>query len=140
MLVSGQKEVYMKTKRSPERIRLPDERQAITHKFKIGSENKGYLTVGLYEDGSPGEIFIRMSKKGATLSALLHSLSISTSMSLQYGVPLKSLVKKFINTKFEPSGRTNNPEIPVAHSITDYIFRWLGKKFLTPEECEELGL
>lgn len=140
MLVSWQKGVYLKTKRTSERIRLRDERRAITHKFKIGGENKGYLTVGLYEDGSPGEIFIRMSKKGATLSALLHSFSISVSMSLQYGVPLKSLVKKFVNTKFEPCGITNNPEIPIAHSITDYIFRWLGKKFLTPEECQELGL
>lgn len=130
----------MRIKQELVRRRLPDERSAITHRFEIRGGPKAYLTVGLYEDGSPGEIFIRISKGGSTLSGLLHIFCISISMSLQHGVPLKSLVRKFAHTKFEPSGHTNNQEIPYATSITDYIFRWLGKKFLTPEDCSELSL
>ncbi len=115
------------------RRRLPDERQALTHKFSIGG-HEGYITVGLYEDGTPGEIFITMSKEGSTISGLMDGFATSVSMALQYGVPLRVLVEKFSHMRFEPSGFTGNPDIPMAKSICDYIFRWLGKKFLPPEE------
>jgi ribonucleoside-diphosphate reductase alpha chain len=115
------------------RRRLPDERQAITHKFSIAG-HEGYITVGLYEDGTPGEIFITMSKEGSTISGLMDAFATSASMALQYGVPLRVLVEKFSHMRFEPSGFTGNREIPIAKSILDYIFRWLGKKFLPPEE------
>ncbi len=110
------------------RRRLPDERQSITHKFEIGSHT-GYVTVGLYEDGKPGEIFVSMSKEGSTLAGLLDALATSVSIGLQYGVPLKTLVAKFSHVRFEPSGFTQNPNIRVAKSVVDYIFRWLGTKF-----------
>ena len=119
-------------KPKPVRRRLPDERQAITHKFSIGG-HEGYITVGLYEDGQPGEIFITMSKEGSTISGLMDAFATSVSMALQYGVPLKVLTEKFSHMRFEPSGYTNNREIPIAKSILDYIFRWLGKKFLLPD-------
>lgn len=115
------------------RRRLPDERQAITHKFSIAG-HEGYITVGLYEDGQPGEIFITMSKEGSTISGLMDAFATSVSMALQYGVPLRVLVEKFSHMRFEPSGFTNNKDIPIAKSICDYIFRWLGKKFLPPED------
>ncbi len=114
------------------RRRLPDERQAITHKFSIGGHD-GYLTVGLYEDGIPGEIFIVMAKEGSTVSGLVDSVATSISLALQYGVPLEVLVNKFSHTRFEPSGFTNNRQIPIANSIMDYVFRWLGVKFLNRE-------
>ncbi|RMG16253.1 MAG: vitamin B12-dependent ribonucleotide reductase [Deltaproteobacteria bacterium] len=120
------------------RRRLPDERQAITHKFSIGG-HEGYLTVGLYEDGTPGEIFITMSKEGSTISGLMDAFATSISMALQYGVPLEVLVDKFSHTRFEPSGFTGNKEIPIAKSITDYIFRWLALKFLSLEEARMAG-
>ncbi len=123
----------------PLRRRLPDERQAITHKFTI-SGNEGYLIAGLYNDGSPGEIFVVMSKEGSTISGLMDAFSTSISLALQYGVPLKVLVNKFTHTRFEPSGWTNNPEIRVAKSVVDYIFRWLGLKFLSKEDQDALGL
>lgn len=110
------------------RRRLPDERQSITHKFEIGSHT-GYVTVGLYEDGKPGEIFVTMSKEGSTLAGLLDALATSVSIGLQYGVPLRTLVNKFSHVRFEPSGFTQNPNIRVAKSVVDYIFRWLGTKF-----------
>lgn len=110
------------------RRKLPDERQAITHKFSIAG-HEGYFTVGLYEDGSPGEIFIKMSKEGSTISGLMDSFAVAVSMSLQYGVPLRVLVNKFIHTRFEPSGYTTNKEIPIAKSLMDYIFRWFELKF-----------
>ncbi|MFA5935347.1 MAG: ribonucleotide-diphosphate reductase subunit beta [Patescibacteria group bacterium] len=110
------------------RRRLSDERQSITHKFEIGSHT-GYITVGLYEDGKPGEIFVTMSKEGSTLAGLLDALATSVSIGLQYGVPLKTLVSKFSHVRFEPSGFTQNPNIRVAKSVVDYIFRWLGTKF-----------
>jgi ribonucleoside-diphosphate reductase alpha chain len=115
------------------RRRLPDERQALTHKFSIAG-HEGYITVGLYEDGQPGEIFITMSKEGSTISGLMDAFATSVSMALQYGVPLRVLVEKFSHMRFEPSGFTNNKEIPIAKSLSDYIFRWLGKKFLPPED------
>lgn len=110
------------------RRRLPDERQSITHKFQIGS-HKGYLTVGLYEDGSPGEIFVAMSKDGSTMSGLLDSLATSISIGLQHGVPLRTVVDKFSHVHFDPSGFTENQNIRYAKSVVDYIFRWLGLKF-----------
>ena len=110
------------------RRKLPDERQAVTHKFSIAGQ-EGYFTVGLYEDGSPGEIFIKMSKEGSTISGLMDSFAVAVSMSLQYGVPLSVLVKKFTHTRFEPSGYTTNKDIPIAKSLMDYIFRWFELKF-----------
>lgn len=116
----------------PARRKLPDERVSITHKFSIGG-HEGYITVGMYEDGSPGEIFITMAKEGSTISGLMDSLAVAVSLTLQYGVPLQFLVDKFAHVRFEPSGWTGNRQIPYAKSIVDYIFRWLGIKFLGPE-------
>lgn len=124
---------------TPMRRRLPDERQSLTHKFAIAG-HKGYITVGLYEDGTPGEVFITMAKQGSTISGLMDSFASMTSFALQYGVPLRFLVAKCINARFEPSGYTGNGEIPYAKSITDYIFRWMAYRFLTPEELVEIGL
>jgi ribonucleoside-diphosphate reductase alpha chain len=121
------------------RRKLPDERHAITHKFSI-NEFEGYLTVGLYEDGQPGEIFLVMAKQGSTISGLMDSLATAISIALQYGVPLQTLVDKFSHTRFEPSGFTKNPEIPIAKSITDYIFRWLASKFLSREDKIAAGV
>ncbi len=115
------------------RRRLPDERRAVTHKFSIGG-HEGYMTVGMYDDGTPGELFVTMAKEGSVVSGLMDNFATMISMSLQYGVPLKVLCDKFSHTRFEPSGFTGNPEIPIAKSITDYIFRWLSLKFLPPEE------
>lgn len=115
------------------RRRLSVERAAITHKFSIGG-HEGYFTVGLFEDGMPGELFCRMAKEGSTISGLMDVFATAISLSLQYGVPLKVLVDKFSHTRFEPSGFTGNPQIPIAKSITDYIFRWLGKRFLPEDE------
>jgi ribonucleoside-diphosphate reductase alpha chain len=116
----------------PVRRKLPDERQSITHKFSIGG-HEGYITVGMFEDGTPGEIFITMAKEGSTISGLMDSFATSVSYCLQYGVPLKFLVDKFGHVRFEPSGWTGNPHIPYAKSIPDYIFRWLAVKFLGAE-------
>ena len=114
------------------RKRLADERRAVTHKFSIAG-HEGYLTVGMYEDGQPGELFITMAKEGSTVSGLMDAFATAISLSLQYGVPLKVLADKFTHTRFEPSGFTNNPDLPIAKSITDYIFRWLSLKFLPAE-------
>jgi len=114
------------------RRKLPDERHAFTHKFSIAG-HEGYLTIGLYEDGQPGEIFLKMAKEGSTISGLMDTIATMTSMSLQYGVPLKALVDKFSHTRFEPSGFTNNREIPIAKSITDYVFRYLGGRYIEAE-------
>src|SRR5438270_2181556 len=116
----------------PIRRKLPDERRSITHKFSIGG-HEGYITVGMYDDGAPGEIFIAMAKEGSTISGLMDSFATAISFNLQYGGPLKFLVDKFSHVRFEPSGFTGNPQIPYAKSIMDYIFRWLGAKFLGPE-------
>jgi ribonucleoside-diphosphate reductase alpha chain len=110
------------------RRKLPDERHSITHKFSIAGQ-EGYFTVGLYEDGSPGEIFIKMSKEGSTISGLMDSFAVAISMCLQYGVPLRVLVNKFSHSRFEPSGYTTNKEIPIAKSLMDYIFRWFDLRF-----------
>ena len=116
----------------PIRRKLPNERQSVTHKFSIGG-HEGYITVGLYEDGTPGEVFISMAKEGSTISGLMDSFATSISYALQYGVPLKFFVDKFSHVRFEPSGWTGNPQVPYAKSIMDYIFRWMGIKFLGPE-------
>jgi ribonucleoside-diphosphate reductase alpha chain len=113
----------------PYRRKLPDERAAVTHKFSVGA-HEGYLTVGLYEEGQPGEIFITMAKEGSTVSGLMDSFATAVSLALQYGVPLKVLCDKFSHMRFEPSGWTNNSDIRYAKSIMDYIFRWLANKFL----------
>jgi ribonucleoside-diphosphate reductase alpha chain len=105
----------------------------VTHKFSIAG-HEGYLTVGLYEEALPGEIFLKMAKEGSTVSGLMDTIATMTSIALQYGVPLKALVDKFSHTRFEPSGFTNNREIPIAKSVTDYVFRYLGNRFLRGEE------
>ena len=122
------------------RRRLPDERTGITHKFSIGG-HEGYLTVGLYPDtNQPGEIFIRMSKEGSSISGLMDSFATAISLALQYGVPLSTLVDKFIHSRFEPSGFTGNKEIPMAKSVMDYIFRYLALRFLQKEDRHNVGL
>ncbi len=113
----------------PLRRRMPDTRMSLTHKFEIAG-HEGYITVGLYEDGQPGELFIQMSKEGSTIGGLMDTVATLTSMALQYSVPLESLVKKFAYQRFEPSGFTKNPDIRSATSITDYVFRWLGCQFI----------
>jgi ribonucleoside-diphosphate reductase alpha chain len=120
----------------PMRRKLPDERSAITHKFSIAG-HEGYITVGMYPDGQPGEIFLTMSKEGSTISGLMDSFATAISLALQYGVPLQTLVDKFAHTRYEPSGYTNNPEIRIAKSISDYIFRYLGTKFLNKVPAPE---
>ena len=126
----------------PFRRKLADERRAITHKFSVGG-HEGYLTVGLYEDGLPGEIFITMAKEGSTVSGLMDSFATAISLALQYGVPLKVLCDKFSHSRFEPSGWTPNPDIRMAKSVMDYIFRWLALKFLPkdaqPQENASVG-
>ena len=118
--------------KDPFRRRLPDERQALTHHFSVGGQ-EGYLTVGLYADGVPGEIFITMAKEGSTVSGLMDCFATAVSLALQYGVPLKVLCQKFSHTRFEPSGFTGNPHIGYAKSLMDYMFRWLALKYLPKE-------
>jgi len=136
-LNAGKEKKAEEAKPAPElrlaRRRLPDERASITHKFSIGG-HEGYMTVGMYEDGSPGELFVVMAKEGSVVSGLMDGFATSVSMALQYGVPLKVLCEKFSHTRYEPSGFTGNPDIPIAKSITDYIFRWLALKFLPRED------
>src|SRR5438309_1626186 len=123
----------------PMRHKLPDERRSITHKFDIQG-HEGYLTVGLYEDGQPGELFVTMAKEGSTISGLMDAFATQTSYALQFGVPLKFMVDKFTHMRFEPSGFTKNQEIPIAKSIVDYIFRWMASHFLPLEDAEEAGV
>jgi ribonucleoside-diphosphate reductase alpha chain len=123
----------------PYRRRLPDERRALTHKYQVAG-HEGYITVGLYPDGQPGEIFLKMAKEGSTVSGLMDTLATMTSIALQYGVPLRDLVSKFTHVRFEPSGFTGNPEVPIAKSIVDYIFRWMGSRFLAKDDRDALGI
>ncbi|HAK56238.1 MAG TPA: vitamin B12-dependent ribonucleotide reductase [Acidobacteria bacterium] len=123
----------------PVRRRLPDERRAITHKFDIGG-HEGYITIGLFEDGSPGEIFLVMAKEGSTISGFADAFAQAVSYALQYGVPLQVLVDKFSHVRFEPSGLTKNPEVRMAKSIVDYIFRWMATKFLSIEAQFDAGV
>jgi len=129
-----QQDLFPGTKRR----KLPSERNSITHKFSIGG-HEGYITVGKYADGQPGEIFIKMAKEGSTLSGIMDAFALSVSISLQYGVPMRALVDKFVNARFEPSGYTGNPEIRYAKSIVDYIGRWLGGKFISPDYLDHDG-
>ena len=115
------------------RRRLRDERHSLTHHFSVGGQ-EGYVTVGLYEDGLPGELFIRMAKEGSTVSGLMDSFATAVSLALQYGVPLRVLCDKFSHTRFEPSGWSGNPKIGYAKSIMDYLFRWLELRFLNGEQ------
>ena len=123
----------------PQRRRLPDDRIEVGRKFKVG-EYEGYIHVGLFEDGTPGDIFVDIAKEGTTLAGLMNSFMISVSLGLQYGVPLEVYVSKFSHMRFEPSGMTNDADIRVAKSIVDYIFRWMGKKFLSTDQQEEAGI
>ena len=123
----------------PHRHRLPDERRSITHKFDIGG-HEGYITVGLYEDGQPGELFLTMAKEGSTISGFADAFAQAISYALQYGVPLQDLVDKFSHVRFEPAGMTRNPDIRFAKSIVDYIFRWMAAKFLSPEAQYRAGV
>src|SRR6476620_5519988 len=123
----------------PQRRRLPDDRVEVGRQFKVG-EYEGYIHVGLFEDGTPGDIFVDIAKEGTTLAGLMNSFMISVSLGLQYGVPLEVYVSKFSHMRFEPSGMTNDADIRVAKSIVDYIFRWMGKKFLSADQQEEIGI
>src|ERR1051326_6647440 len=123
----------------PRRRKLPDERRAITHKFDIAG-HEGYITVGLYEDGMPGELFIVMAKEGSTISGFADAFAQAIGYALQHGVPLQDLVDKFSHVRFEPSGMTRNPDVRFAKSIVDYIFRWMAAKFLSPEAQFRAGV
>jgi ribonucleoside-diphosphate reductase alpha chain len=123
----------------PRRRKLPDERHAFTHKFDIAG-HEGYITVGLFEDGTPGEIFLVMAKEGSTISGFADAFAQAISYALQYGVPLQDLVDKFSHVRFEPSGMTKNPDVRFAKSIVDYIFRWMAAKFLSPEAQFRAGV
>jgi ribonucleoside-diphosphate reductase alpha chain len=132
--LAEQRELFLRAHRR----KLPSERQSVTHKFSI-SGHEGYITVGMYQDGTPGEIFIKMAKEGSTLSGFMDGFALSVSIGLQYGVPLKTLVDKFINTRFEPAGYTGHPAIPYAKSVLDYIARWLGGRFISPDYLTHNG-
>ena len=136
---AGRQEAVVVEERRPVRRRLPDERHSLTHKFDVQG-HEGYITVGLYEDGTPGEIFLTMAKEGSTISGLMDAFATQTSLALQYGVPLRVMVNKFSHMRFEPSGFTKNPEIPIAKSLIDYIFRWLASRFLDAEDQEAIGI
>jgi len=132
--LAEQRELFIRAHRR----KLPSERASITHKFSIGG-HEGYITVGMYETGEPAEIFIKMAKEGSTLSGFMDGFALSVSMGLQYGVPLKALVDKFINTRFEPAGYTGHPAIPYAKSVLDYIARWLGGRFISADYLTQNG-
>ena len=125
--------------RAPQRRRVPEDRTEVGRKFRVG-DYEGYIHVGLFEDGTPGDIFVDIAKEGTTLAGLMNSFMISVSLGLQYGVPLEVYVSKFSHMRFEPSGLTNDADIRAAKSIVDYIFRWMGKKFLTADQQEEAGI
>src|SRR5512132_3813512 len=142
--LSGQKEGGSQLEAVPpvpltQRRRLPDDREEIGRKFRVG-DYEGYIHVGLYEDGTPGDIFVDIAKDGTTIAGLMNSLCIAVSMGLQYGVPPEVYVSKMTHMRFEPSGMTNDADIRVAKSIVDYVFRWFGKKFLTTEQMEAAGI
>jgi ribonucleoside-diphosphate reductase alpha chain len=122
-----------------QRRRLPEDRVEVGRKFRVG-DYEGYIHVGLYEDGTPGDIFVDIAKEGTTLAGLMNSFMISVSLGLQYGVPLEVYVSKFAHMRFEPSGQTNDADIRIAKSIVDYVFRWMGKKFLSADQQEEVGI
>ncbi len=124
----------------PLRKRMPRERHSLTHKFSLGG-HEGYITAGMYDDGTVGEIFLTdIGKEGSTLRGMMNSFATAISIALQYGVPLETLVRKFAYMRFEPEGITTNPEIPFAKSMPDYIMRWLASRFLDADTQEELGI
>lgn len=137
---SGKDSEKMPSPPAPQRRKLPPERKSITHKFMVGG-HEGYLIVGMYDDGSLAEIFVKMAKEGSTLSGMMDGFALAASIALQYGVPTKNLVDKIANMRFEPSGFTGNPEIPYAKSIYDYMARWIGIKFISRDYAvvSELG-
>jgi ribonucleoside-diphosphate reductase alpha chain len=139
ILNAGQLQQQAAVAAAPARRKLPDERHAITHKFDIAG-HEGYITVGLFEDGMPGEIFLVMAKEGSTISGFADAFAQAISYALQYGVPLQDLVDKFSHVRFEPSGMTRNPDVRFAKSIVDYIFRWMAAKFLSPEAQFRAGV
>jgi ribonucleoside-diphosphate reductase alpha chain len=123
----------------PVRRKMDDTRASVTHKFSIEG-HEGYITVGLYDNGAPGEIFLSMAKQGSTVAGLMEAFGRAISYALQYGVPMQDLVRNFSHMRFEPMGRTENRDIPFAQSIIDYVFRWLASRFMTPEEAYEVGV
>ncbi len=125
--------------RKPVRRKMSDTRNSVTHKFSIEGHD-GYITVGLYDDGTPGEIFLSMAKQGSTVSGLMEAFGRAVSYALQYGVPLQDLVRNFAHMRFEPTGRTENRDIPIAQSIIDYVFRWLASRYMSPEEAYDVGV
>jgi ribonucleoside-diphosphate reductase alpha chain len=139
ILAAGQVNQAAAVAEGPRRRKLPDERHAITHKFDIAG-HEGYITVGLFEDGMPGEIFLVMAKEGSTISGFADAFAQAISYALQYGVPLHDLVQKFSHVRFEPSGMTRNPDVRFAKSIVDYIFRWMAAKFLSAQAQYEIGV
>ena len=139
MAMAVRKPEAVDTATEPVRRRLPINRRALCHKFDIAG-HEGYIHVGFHDDGTPGEIFIKMAKEGSTISGLMDTIGVLTSMALQYGVPLEVLASKFSHVRFEPSGFTKNPEIPIAKSLIDYIFRFLGTRFLGADERVAIGL
>lgn len=122
----------------PTRQRLPQTRQSVTHRFDI-DQLKGYITVGLYPDGRPGEVFIKIAKHGSTMSGLVDTIAVLTSLALQYGVTVESLARKFEFTRFEPSGWTQHPDLRQAKSLVDYVFRWLGLEFSDTYRQEQVA-
>ena len=124
---------------APVRRRMPDTRTSLTHKFTVDG-HEGYITVGLYDDGTPGEIFLSMAKQGSTVAGLTEAFGRAISYALQYQVPLPDLVRNFSHMRFEPMGRTENRDIPVAQSIIDYVFRWLASRYMSPQEAYEVGV
>jgi len=129
-----QRELFARAQRE----KMPYERASVTHKFSV-SGHEGYITVGMYEDGRPGEVFIKMAKEGSTLSGVMDGLAMTISLGLQYGVPLKVFVDKLLNTRFEPSSITANPNIRFVSSVLDYIARWLGGRFISPDYLKLSG-
>lgn len=124
---------------APVRMRLPDTRTSVTHKFSVG-ELEGYVTVGFYEDGRPGEVFVKIAQHGSMVSGLFDTIAVLTSTALQYGVPVETLARKFEFSRFEPSGWTKNSELRHVHSIVDYLFRWLGLQCSESYRKERLDL
>ena len=129
-----QRELFARAQRE----KMPVERASLTHKFSVGG-HEGYITVGMYDDKRPGEVFVKMSKEGSTLSGVMDGLALTLSMGLQYGVPLKVLVDKLVNTRFEPSGITANSNIRFVSSVLDYLARWLGGKFISADYLKQNG-
>jgi ribonucleoside-diphosphate reductase alpha chain len=135
-MINISEEQLEEARRSPHRRRLPATRPSMTHKFDVAG-HEGYITVGLYEDGQPGELFVSMAKEGSTVGGMMDVFATATSLCLQYGVPLSALVNKFTHQRFEPSGMTINRNIPFATSIVDYIFRWLEQTFIAGDGSDD---